>query len=231
LSAKHPAVLAHHFEDLRQQHQAATLGMWIFLATEVLLFGGLFLGYTVYRLLFPAAFGFGSGMQNKLLGSVNTVVLIGSSLTMALAVRGAQVGDRRVLVGCLALTLVLGATFLGIKAVEYTADYEEGTMPGPLFTFRGSEEHPLPEGLGTAGRTAFLKQLEMYFLLYFLMTGLHAAHMVLGMSVICVLLVLSRRGRFGPGYYAPVELMGLYWHFVDIIWIFLFPLLYLVGSH
>lgn len=207
--------LAHQFEDLEQQQEAASLGVWIFLATEVMFFGGLFAGYTLYRNLFPAGFEAGSHMLNVTIGAINTAVLICSSLTMALAVRAAQMGKRNVLVTFLILTIALGLAFVLIKlTLEWRHDYLEGLAPGLNFTFAGPNA----------------KSLELFFCFYFLMTGVHALHMVLGVGVLGVLLVQAWKGRFGPNRFNAVEGAGLYWHFVDIIWIFLFPLLYLIGG-
>ena len=187
--------------------------MWVFLVTELMFFGGLFLVYIVYRYAYPRAFALGSHELDIVLGTTNTVVLIASSLTMALAVRSAQIGRRRPLVVCLVLTMILGSVFLGIKAYEYHHKYVERLVPGPDFRFTG-EEHA-----------------RIFFSLYFAMTGLHALHMIIGIGVLAVMLVMGARGRFGPQYHNPIECSGLYWHFVDIVWIFLFPLLYLVGRH
>jgi cytochrome c oxidase subunit 3 len=225
LSANHPA-LAHHFDSLEQQHEAQTLGMWVFLASELLFFGGLFTAYTVFRYAYPEAFAFGSGHLVLALGTANTVILLGSSLTMALAVRAAQTGRRREQVFWLGMTLLLGTAFLGIKAVEYGKDYAEELIPGWNFTL---DTKDLPRSVEDPA--LFVRHVELYFWLYFVMTGLHALHMVIGLAVLAVLLARAWRGRYTPEYYAPVELAGLYWHFVDIIWIFLFPLLYLIGGH
>ncbi len=211
--AVHP--LAHHFTDADQQHEAASLGMWVFLVTEVMFFGGVFTAYVVYRALFPEGFGHASNHLDVRLGTTNTAVLIGSSLTMALAVHAAQLGRRRGLLLGLACTMVLGSTFLVIKAYEYAHKFHEGLVPGPLFTYTGPDR----------------RQTELFLSLYFAMTGLHALHMVIGLGMLTWLVREGRRGRFGPHYYTPVELGGLYWHFVDIVWIFLFPLLYLIGRH
>jgi cytochrome c oxidase subunit 3 len=207
--------LAHHFEDLEQQHESASLGMWAFLVTEVMFFGGLFAGYAVYRHGYPEAFAAASGMLDPTLGGLNTAVLIGSSLTMVLAVRAAQLGRSRAIAGWLAATILLGGVFLGVKAVEYSHKFHDHLVPGPSFQFPGPD-----------GRAA-----EIFFSLYFTMTGLHAAHMVIGIGLLTVLLLQARKGRYTPGYHTPVEVSGLYWHFVDIVWIFLFPLLYLIGRH
>jgi cytochrome c oxidase subunit 3 len=211
----HPAALAHQFDDLAQQREAATLGMWVFLVTEVLFFGGLFLVYSVYRTLYPAAFTAASHELDVMLGSINTVVLITSSLTMALGVRAAQTGQRRLLLLLLIATMVLGATFLGIKSVEYYHKFVEHHVPGPGFVFEA--EHA--------------RHAQIFFSLYFVMTGLHAIHMIIGLGIMAVMLWWSWRGTITTEYYSPIEISGLYWHFVDIVWIFLFPLLYLIGRH
>lgn len=209
------SILAHHFDDIEQQREASTLGMWVFLVTEILFFGGLFLGYTVYRTAYPETFAEASLHVDVRLGGINTAVLICSSLTMALAVHAAQLGHRKQLIQFLLLTILLGAVFLGIKSVEYYHEFEEGFVPGLAFTYSGPH----------AG------QVELYFLFYFFMTGLHALHMIVGIGILAVLAVQAGRSKFSPDYYTPVELTGLYWHFVDIVWIFLFPLLYLIGRH
>lgn len=207
--------LAHQFDDLEQQKDASIFGMWIFLVTEIMFFGGMFTGYTVYRYRFHEAFMAGSDKLDLVLGSVNTVVLILSSLTMALAVHAAQTSKRRQLIWFLILTMALGTVFLGIKAVEYTHKFHENLVPGPLFQFDGIPHH----------------HAELYFSFYFAMTGFHALHMVVGIGLLAVILWMSVKGRFSSEYFNPVEVSGLYWHFVDIVWIFLFPLLYLVGHH
>jgi cytochrome c oxidase subunit 3 len=209
-----PPALQHHFDDMAQQSQAAGLGMWLFLATEIMFFGGLFAGYTVYRWRFPEGFASASGHLDVRLGGINTAVLILSSLTMALAVRAAQLGRRRALLLFLLVTMALGGVFLGIKASEYGHKFEEGLLPGPGFAWPGPQ----------AGAA------ELFFGFYFTMTGIHALHMVIGIGVLAILLVPARRGAYSGSYFAPIELAGLYWHFVDIIWIFLFPLLYLFGQ-
>jgi cytochrome c oxidase subunit III len=211
--AHHPA-LQHHFPDLATQKDAAGLGMWIFLAQEVMFFGGLFLAYTVYRTLYYAGFSEASHHLDWKLGGANTAVLIGSSLTMALAVRAAALGRRRTVVWMLLLTIVLGSVFLGVKVVEYGDKFEHHLVPGPDFHWEGPNAHPA----------------EIFYSLYFAMTGLHALHMIIGIPIIAVIAWMAQRGRFSPAYHTPVEMVGLYWHFVDIVWIFLFPLLYLVGG-
>ena len=211
----HPA-LQHHFEDLEQQHEASTLGMWLFLVTEVMFFGGLVLAYTLYRIWYPTAWALGSEELNIYLGGFNTVVLIASSLTMALAVRSAQTGAQRATVGWLLFTMSLGLTFLVVKFFEYREKFELNHVPGPNFRFEGAES----------------PHVQIFFSLYFALTGVHALHMVIGFVLLSVIATMAYRKKFSPEWYTPVELAGLYWHFVDIVWIFLFPLLYLVDrSH
>ncbi len=207
--------VAHQFDDAAQQRRAVTLGMWVFLVTELMMFGGLFTAYVLYRSSFPDAFAAASHHLDATLGAANTLVLLGSSLTMALAVRSSQLGSRGGTVAGLLATIVLGCAFLGVKAYEYAHKFEEGLVPGPHFHFPGAEAN----------------HAELFFSLYFAMTGLHALHMVVGAGVLAVLTVMAARGRFSADYHNPVEIGGLYWHFVDIVWIYLFPLLYLLGRH
>jgi cytochrome c oxidase subunit 3 len=211
----HHGALAHQFDTLDQQRDVASLGMWIFLVTEVLFFGGLFLVYSVYRGWYPQAFAASSHELIVWAGTLNTVVLITSSLTMALAVHAAQIGHRRALVALLLATMALGCVFLGVKAYEYRTEFLAHHVPGLGFQFE--PEHFL--------------QAHIFFSLYFIMTGLHALHMIIGLGIMAVMVWMSWRGRFTRDYYNPIEVSGLYWHFVDIVWIFLFPLLYLIGRH
>lgn len=206
-------LVAEQFDDLEQQHEAAKLGMWIFLATEVLFFGGLFLAYTVYRFLNPETFAAASRHTEVLLGGVNTAVLLVSSTFMALAVRAAQLGRRRDLILLLLATAALGIGFMVIKGFEYHKDFVEHLVPGASFLW--PEANP--------------RAAEMFFWLYFAMTGLHAIHVTIGIVVMLVLAFLARGGRFENGNFMAIEVAGLYWHFVDIVWVFLFPLLYLAG--
>ena len=209
------SALAHQFEDLQQQQDSATLGMWVFLATEVMFFGGLFAAYTIYRNLYLPGFEAGSHMLNVTIGAINTAVLIGSSLTMVLAVRAAQMGKRNSLVTFLILTILLGLAFVIVKLrFEWLHDYHEGLAPGLNFTFAGAHS----------------KSVELFFFFYFTMTGVHAAHMIIGVGILAVLVVQAWRGQYGPDRFNMIEGIGLYWHFVDIVWIFLFPLLYLIGG-
>lgn len=209
--------LAHHFDDSRQQFEAASLGMWLFLVTEVLFFGGMFTGYTQYRYWYPDAFAVGSSQLNLALGTINTAVLLTSSLAMALAVHSAQTDRQPALVRWLLTTIVLGAVFLAIKGYEYHHKYVEHLVPGSQFSF----EH-VPSSVAAGN-------VELFFSFYFAMTGVHALHMVIGIGILLVLTFRAKRGEFGREYFTPIEMVGLYWHFVDIVWVFLFPLLYLIG--
>jgi cytochrome c oxidase subunit 3 len=226
---RHHTALRHHFADLDQQKEAASLGMWVFIAQEVLFFGGLFAAYAVYRSQYPAAFSAGSHHLSWKVGFANTLVLIGSSLTMAMAVHAAAVGKARRVVGLLLATVLLGSVFLGVKYFEYgekirpcLGDGEHAGCLVPGERFDASALHLEGAEAGHA---------QIYFSLYFGMTGLHALHMVIGIPIILTIAFLAGRGRYSPEYHTPVEIVGLYWHFVDIIWIFLFPLLYLIGAH
>jgi cytochrome c oxidase subunit 3 len=205
--------LRHHFENFEQQKDAATIGMWVFLLTEIMFFGGMFLAYFVYRQWYPAAFAAASGKTDLWLGAFNTTVLICSSLTMALAVHAASKGKRMLLIAFLIATLILGGAFLGVKAYEYHDKWVHHEVPG---------EHFECEGCADAVHT------PLFFALYFGMTGLHASHMIIGFGVLLVLIWHAWQGKFTEKWYTPVEMFGLYWHFVDIVWIFLFPLLYLI---
>ena len=207
------------FETMDQQRESASLGMWVFLVTEVLFFGGMFMTYTLNRSTYPGVFGEASRSIRLSLGAINTVVLIGSSLTMAMAVWASQAGKKKLIPTFLIATLALGTVFLGIKAVEYHDKYVEHHIPVPSFSFEPGAD------------VATNAHAQLFFSLYFAMTGLHALHMIIGAGLLLWLLRESLRGRFTPQYNTPVELVGLYWHFVDIVWIFLFPLLYLIDRH
>ncbi len=211
--------LWHHFDDLEQQHEATALGMWAFLATEILIFGGIITGYTVFRAGYPTDFALASQHLNLAIAAVNTVVLLTSSLTMALSVRAVQTDQRRKLLTCMTLTAVLGSLFLVLKAVEYYDDYKENLVPGLAF-----QNADWPSGEAAA-------HAKLFLMFYYIMTGLHAIHLLIGIGVLGVMTELARRKVFSPDYYSPIENWGLYWHFVDIVWIFLLPLLYLVGTH
>ncbi len=223
-AAVHGPELRHHFADVEQQRDAASLGMWLFLVTEIMFFGGLFCAYLVYRYWYFGDFGSASKTLDIRWGATNTAVLICSSLTVVLAVWAAQNGKHKFLIGNLLLTILLGIVFLGIKAVEYREKFENHHVPGASFHFRGM----VP---GHPGLPADERHAEMFFSLYFAMTGLHALHMIIGVGLFSVITYLAWKGRYTPNYYTPVENAGLYWHFVDIVWIYLFPLLYLIDRH
>ncbi len=207
--------LSHQFETMEQQAGASQLGIWVFLATEVLFFGGLFLLYTVYRMQYPAAFEECSKLMDLRLGAINTAILLTSSLTMALAVHSAEEGEKKgTTIRWLLLTMLLGIVFLGIKGTEYHMKFVEHLVPGPNFAL-DSIHH---------------REAQIFFSLYFAMTGLHAIHMIIGLGVMSVMVLMTWRGKFSKTYSNPIQIAGLYWHFVDIIWIFLFPLLYLIGN-
>ncbi len=263
MAENHASHLAHHFDSPEQQFESGKLGMWLFLATEILLFGGLFCAYAVYRANHPEIFIYAHRYLDKVLGGINTGVLIFSSLTMAWAVRAAQKGQQRALKWLLAITIACGFVFLGIKVVEYHHKWKEGLLWGKRFAphaegvrapappvapaaaappgASGEESTLLPQaapgppGLAGSGSAPARhepdgppKNVQIFFGVYFTMTGLHGVHVIAGMVLLGAMLVRAARGDFGPEYFTPVDLTGLYWHLVDLIWIFLFPLLYLI---
>lgn len=203
------------FDDLAQQHEADALGMWVFLATEVLFFGGLFLVYIVYRWRFPAVFDAASNHLHVGIGTVNTMVLLVSSFTMALGVYFAQAGRRTLLCACLLATALLGSVFLGLKVWEWTLEIGAGLVPGSAAIGHGPER----------------AVAQLFIWLYFAMTGLHGLHMAVAVALVLIVAVQAARGRYTPEDHATVEVVGLYWHYVDLVWIFLYPLLYLGGRH
>lgn len=212
-AAEHPTHLAHHFADMEQQKEAAKLGMWFFLLTEVLTFGGLFCAYAVYRAWYPEMFSNAHRELNVVMGTINTVVLITSSLTMALAIRSMQLDRKNQTIWYLLATFLLAGTFMVIKYFEYAHKFHEGQLPGRFYTFEGIEgANP-----------------HIFFSIYFMMTGLHGIHVFGGMCLIAWLMYKTKRNTFSSEYYTPIEMTGLFWHLVDLIWIFLFPLFYLIG--
>ena len=245
-AAHHPA-LQHHFDTMGQQKEAAVIGMWVFLLTEILFFGGLFMAYMLYRTWYFDAFAEASRSLSLFWGGLNTAVLIGSSLTMAMAVRCAQTNQRKATVNWLILTTLLGMVFLGVKVIEYADKFEHHHVPGYNFQWApaagheaapaGGADHAEAAAAAAPHRELSLnpEQLQLttqiYFSLYFTMTGLHALHMIIGIGLMSVITWMAWKGKFDAEYYTPVEMSGLYWHFVDIVWIFLFPLLYLVERH
>lgn len=292
----HPPHLAHHFDTPQQQYASAKLGMWVFLGTEILMFGGLFCAYGVYRYSHPEVFEFAHVALDRVLGGINTAVLIASSFTMALGVRCAQLGQKRALITCLIFTLLGGAGFMAIKTVEYKTKWEHHLFPGKMNVFNpgyagdasqpetlahagaheqapeapatqpvaapttqqlmlyadplagtpdepkikapfitsigiGRPRAPAPEhDIPTRSELTKLDQerISTFFSIYFCMTGLHGLHVLIGMALITWIMIRSAKGEFGPEYFTPVDMVGLYWHLVDLIWIFLFPLLYLI---
>ena len=278
----HEPGLQHQFEDMQQQEESVSIGMWMFLVQEIMFFGGLFTAYLVFRSKYPMAFAAGSNHLDAFWGGLNTLVLIVSSLTMALTVYYAQKNNRNMQVIMILLTMAFGATFLGVKAIEYTDKYNHALVPvagwnkhvpeaageshstaKPCWEVdhnAPAEEHPNPRGdfqfadcslvkqalegnyltasekvgyfsNGQVDGNKFRDKVRIFYYLYFVMTGLHALHMVVGLGLMTWLLITAWRGSYNEDYYMPVEMSGLYWHFVDIVWIFLFPLLYLLGRH
>jgi cytochrome c oxidase subunit 3 len=290
----HAPGLQHQFEDMKQQEESVSIGMWLFLAQEIMFFGGLFTAYLVFRSRFPMAFAAGSNHLDAFWGGLNTLVLIVSSLTMALTVYYAQKSNRTMQIVMILLTMLFGTMFLGVKVIEYKDKYDHGLVPVQGWNKKvaaGSEEHSAatpfvlpfetraeaataPAGMpavvhlnprgefqidvekdmklpkmaedgnfltrdekvgyytnGVLDPDKFRDRVRMFFFIYFVMTGLHALHMIIGLGIMAWLLYKAWRSTFSAEYYAPVEMAGLYWHFVDIVWIFLFPLLYLLGRH
>ena len=225
----------HHFETEQQQREAGSFGMWLFLLTEIMFFGGLFFAYLLYRNWYYDAFVAASNTLNIWMGAANTAILITSGFFMALAVWAAEVRKKNLLVWMLILTTVFGLAFLGVKYFEYKEKFELHHVPGasfdvsqfinpPLDAKTGQPVgHPLPPDVA--------QHTQIFFFLYFAMTGMHALHMIIGIGLLAWLLARSQRGDFSAGYVAPIENFGLYWHFVDIVWLFLFPLLYLINRH
>lgn len=234
----HPKFLAHHFESAEQQFDSGKLGMWLFLVTEIMFFSGLFCAYAVYRSAHPEIFVYAHKFLDTNLGAINTVVLLVSSLTMALAVRAAQLGQRSALIINLVLTLACAAGFLGIKYVEYSHKWHSGLLWARDFNphlEHGDGAHGAEHGDAHAADgheqpdpALAPRNAGIFFSIYFCLTGLHGIHILAGMGAIIWILVRSIRGDFTPEYYGPVDFVGLYWHLVDLVWIYLFPLLYLI---
>jgi cytochrome c oxidase subunit 3 len=204
---------AHHFANAYEEFEAAKQGMWVFMVTEVLMFGGLFVAYTIFRGMYPDMFHEAHHMLDWKMGALNTIVLITSSLTMVLAVTATQTGEKQKAFRYLAVTLALAGCFLVVKYFEYSAKFHHGLLPGGFF-HNEHLTHP---------------KAPLFFSLYFVMTGIHGLHVVIGMGLISWLMRRNARGDFSSTYYTPVELVGFYWHFVDLVWIYLFPLMYLVS--
>jgi cytochrome c oxidase subunit 3 len=231
--AEHPLYLRHHFNSIEQQADTSSFAMWLFLLTEVMFFGGMFVVYLIYRNWYYSAFVAASRQLSVALGGVNSALLISSSFTMTLAVWNARMRRQGGLILCLLLTFALGAVFLGIKGVEYKEKFEKHHVPGEhyrLQSFLDPASDPVSAGTPPLPLDA-ARHTELFFALYFAMTGMHALHMIVGMGLMAFIIFRARSGAYTAGHTAFVEYSGLYWHFVDIIWIFLFPLLYLINRH
>jgi cytochrome c oxidase subunit 3 len=235
---EHPSYQRHHFESVDQQFDATNFAMWLFLVTEVMFFGGLFASYLIMRNWYYRPFVEGSHQLSIFWGTANTAVLIVSSFTMAMAVWSAEVRRKGTLLLCLSLTLLLGFVFLGIKGIEWHEKWEKHHVPGihqysiaafldpasdPEVHKQYPDDQPLPYDLA--------QKTEQYFFLYFAMTGMHALHMAIGCGILIFMIVRAKAGAYTAGHVTFVENFGLYWHFVDIIWIYLFALLYLISRH
>lgn len=211
-STSHPTHVQHHFVDSDQQFDTAKMGMWVFLVNEILFFGGLFCAYIIYRAWYPELFTEAALELNTFWGAVNTVVLIGSSLTVAMAIRSVQKDQIKGLKINLLITIALAVVFMVIKAFEYAHKFELGIFPGEYYTYEGLEH----------------AHSAIFFSIYYMLTGVHALHVIIGIGLIYWIYLRAKKGEFSSEYYTPVEITGLYWHLVDLIWIFLFPLLYLI---
>ena len=228
-AAEHPSYLVHHFATLGQQQESASFGMWLFLLTEIMFFGGMFMAYLLYRNWYYDAFVAGSNMLSIQSGTAMTAILIVSSFTMAMGVYCSEIRNRKGLLTAMALTLVLGVTFLFLKGFEWHGEYVEHHIPGASFSI---EEfvHP-PDKRDVPLSPDMAQHAQIFFFLYFALTGVHALHMIVGCAVLTILFFRARQGAYTGGHTNMVQNFGLYWHFVDIVWIFLFPLLYLISRH
>ena len=230
-----PPYLRHHFENVEQQADAAGFSMWLFLLTEVMFFGGLFTAYLIYRNWYYPAFVAASHQLNIFWGTLNTLLLISSSFTMAMGVWCAEVRKKSGLVLCLVLTFILGIGFLGIKTIEYKEKFEKNHIPGAHYSLNSFLNPDSDDAAKAAGDKPLpldmARHTEVYFSLYFAMTGMHALHMIIGIAILGFMIYRAQAGAYTAGHVTFVENFGLYWHFVDIVWIFLFPLLYLISRH
>ena len=244
LAVEHEArpELRHHFADEQQQRNAASLGMWWFLGTEIMFFGGMFCAYLVYRRIYFPEFAVASRSLDLVVGAANTAVLICSSLTVAMAVRAAQMGKRMLQVKLLLATLFFGLVFLGVKGYEWKNKYEEHHIPTFHYNVIGGKGDLIKDNASFLGidklqndpvklaarEAEIQRHTQIFYSLYFALTGMHAIHMIIGVGIFSVITWMAWRGSFTPEYHTPLEIAGLYWHFVDIVWIYLFPLLYLI---
>jgi len=232
----HPPYQRHHFESMGQQVDATSFAMWLFLLTEVMFFGGLFTAYLIYRNWYYPAFVVGSHQLDIFWGTANTAVLITSSFTMAMGVWSAEMRRKGLLVFFLVMTFLLGLAFLGIKTIEYGEKIEKHHVPGFHYSVQSfvdsrSDKEVFEKYHDKSLPLDMARHTEVYFSLYFAMTGMHALHMIIGIAILAFMIVRARAGAYTTGHITFVENFGLYWHFVDIIWIFLFPLLYLISRH
>ena len=218
--------LQHHYQTPVQQFEAAKLGMWLFLAQEVLFFSGLFVAYGVYRFAYPEAFEAGSAQLDRVIGGFNTCVLLISSFTAAMSVRSAQLNERKQTSVYLIITILCAFGFLVIKYFEYSAKFEHGLLPGNHFHPHMADIHPWIDGATAV--TAMPAKTHIFFGIYFCLTGLHGIHVIIGIGVLAWILIRNQRGDFSKDFWTPVDIVALYWHLVDLVWIFLFPLLYLI---
>ena len=232
---EHPPYQRHHFVSMEQQNETVNFGMWLFLLTEIMFFGGLFTAYLIYRNWYYPAFVAGSHQLDIVLGSFNTLLLITSSFTMAMGVWNAEMKRKGGLVLCLVLTFILGLGFLGIKSIEYHEKWEKHHIPGIRYSVKSFVDPGSDPDIAQYGDKPLAPDMaaktELYFFLYFAMTGMHALHMIIGISILGYMIYRAKAGAYTSGHVTYVENFGLYWHFVDIIWIFLFPLLYLISRH
>jgi len=229
---EHPKFLAHHFDTPEQQFDTAKFGMWVFIVTEILMFGGLFVAYGIYKSEDPHLFHRAHLELNRIMGAVNTVVLLFSSLTAALAVRSSQLGKKDQTTMWLVITILCACVFLVVKYFEYTAKLEHGFLPGRCFGHPWFGDHCTDRTAATAHPIPvhhLPSRANVFFALYFMMTGLHGVHVLVGMGILIWVTRRNLRGDFSKEYFTPVEIGALYWHLVDLVWIYLFPLLYLVG--
>ncbi len=223
---------AHHFDSVEHEFESSKFGVWVFLCTEILMFGGLFVGYILYSSKYPEIFKAGSKFLDWKLGAVNTIVLLLSSFTIALSIRNLQLGQKQAAIRNMIITLVCGLVFMGIKGYEYQHKFHLGLYPGKYFNYSPDLESTTVKASSKGGGVVHMDKLPenigMYFAFYFIMTGIHGTHVLIGMALILWCLLRARKGEFGPEYYTPVEGSALFWHLVDLVWIYLFPLLYLI---
>ncbi len=225
---------AHHFDSAEHEFESSKFGIWVFLCTEILMFGGLFVGYLIYSSKYPEIFEAGAKFLDWRLGAINTAVLLLSSFTIAVSIRNLQMGQKQAAVRNMIITLICGLVFMGIKGYEHNHKFHLGLYPGKYFDYNpGHESHSSTDAAaGEHGEVTHMDKLPenmgMYFAFYFIMTGIHGTHVLIGMGLILWCLLRARKDEFGPEYYTPVEGSALFWHLVDLVWIYLFPLLYLI---